>query len=666
LQKTAINQLQCGRAPAPNVKSFLRIYLRYPLFTLFALRVERMWNTRALERLFWRLICALALCVGFAAPGYAQTCGPATMQGSAPAGWETYCWLDFATYNDATARSVAGQNFSFSLSDGSTLSFNVRATTTTSTAFNAVVAPSWGGAAVGNSAFMGIPGRPILYTTSGGTKNLVFSGITITPPPGAPAVTAYSFVAADAESTNTGEFLEFETNGSNWQILDQVEPIGGGSNYPSIPASWTTVFRETGANGQVGGYIVGSNSPTTVTTRMGAGGLQGAMFAVRFASIRLRKTITGARVDPADQFTFQVKAASAGPSDPPLATGTTTGTGNGPFSATPLSLASGIALTISESMAAGSVSALSKYESRLNCTNSTGSSTTPLPNNLPTTSYNFGALQFGDAVICVFNNAALPHIRLNKALGSGGRRFNTDQFTVRINQGTTVVASATTSGTGSTVTGGNTGLVQLSAGTAYSLDEIMSGPGSLSQYTAGLACTNATNGVTTSFPTGIPGAITPVLGDIISCTITNTRLAGNATLVVAKTSTVLSDGISVTNPKAIPGAVVRYTITVQNTGNLSVDANSIVIEDAFPPNFTLDASTPFTFVEGARSSGLNTFNQSTMVTYSSTGSAPFSAPLGSGYNSAVRAFRFAPTGTMRNANTSGPSSFSISFVGRIE
>jgi hypothetical protein len=395
---------------------------------------------------------------------------------------------------------------------------------------------------------------------------------------------------------------------------------------------------------------------------MQAGGLQGAMFAVRFASIRLRKTITGARVNAADQFTFRVSATSSGTT---LASGTTTGTGNGPFSATPLSLASGIGLTLSEAMAAGSVSTLAKYQSRLTCTNTTTSSTTPLPNNLLTTSYNFGALQFGDAVICVFNNAAFPHIRISKALGAGGRRFNTDQFTVRINQASTVVASATTTGTGTTVTGGNTGLVQVTPGTAYTLDEIMFGPGSLSQYTSALACTNATNGVTTTFPTTVPGNITPVLGDVISCVVTNTRLAGNATLVVSKTSTVLSDGVSAANPKSIPGAIVRYTITVQNTGNLSVDANSIVIVDAFPPNFTLDASTPFTFTEGARPSNLNAFNQGTMVTYSNTGSAPFTAPLGTGYNAAIRAFRYAPTGTMQGANATGPSSFSISFVGRL-
>lgn len=600
-------------------------------------------------------------CVAGASPASAQSCAPATTQGTAPSGWETYCWLDFTTYNDATARSGAGQNFSFSLSDGSTLSFNLRVTPTGSTAFSSVPAPSWTGAAVGNTAFIGIPGRPILYTAAAGSKSIVFSGITITPPPGAPAVTAYSFVAADAESTNDGENLQFVTNGSGWQILDQVNPISG-NNYPSITGTGTTTFTETGVAGTVGGYIVGSNSPTTVTANMQAGGLQGAMFAVRFASIRLRKTITGARVDPTDQFTFRVTATSSGTT---MATGTTTGTGNGPFSASPLSLASGIPLTLSEVMAAGSASALSKYVSRLTCTNSTSSST-PLPNNVLTTSYNFGALQFGDAVICVFNNAALPHIRVQKALGTGGRRFSTDQFTVRINQGATLVASSTTAGTGTTVTGGNTGLVQVVAGTAYALDEIMSGPGSLTQYTRTLACTNATNGVTTTFPTMVPGNITPVLGDVITCTITNTRIAGNATLVVTKSSAVLSDGVSGSNPKAIPGARIQYTITVQNTGNLSVDANSIIITDPFPPDFTLDASTPMTMNVG--NSGLNAFNQSTMVTYSSQvgGGAPYTAPLGTGYNAALTGLRFQPSGTMAAATTSGPSSFSFTFVGRVD
>ena len=613
------------------------------------------------QRLCLKFLCALMLfwSIG-AAPAYAQTCGPATSQGTAPSGWETYCWLDFTSYNDATARSTSGQNFSYALSDGSTLSFNLKVTPTSATAFSSITAPSWTGAAVGNTAFLGIPGRPILYTASAGSKSIVFSSILITPPPGAPAVTAYSFVAADAESTNNGENLQFVTNGTGWTVLDQVDPISG-SAYPTISGTGTSTFTETGVAGTVGGYIVGSNSPTTVTANMLAGGLQGAMFAVRFASMRLRKSITGARVDATDQFTFRVTATSSGST---LASGTTTGTGNGPFNAAPLSLASGIPLTLTEAMSAGSASALSKYQSRLTCTNA-NSSTTSLPSNVLTTSYSFGALQFGDAVICVFTNAANPHIRLLKALGTGGRRFSTDQFTVRIRNGATDISTSTTTGTGSTVVGGDTALVQLNAGTAYLLDEIISGPGSLTQYTSVMGCTNGTNGVTTSFPTTVPGAITPVLGDVITCTITNTRLAGNATLVIAKSSMIVSDGISASNPKALPGAVVRYTIIVQNTGSLSVDANSIVIQDPFPANFTLDASTPFTFTNGTVPSGLNAFNQSTMLTYSTTAGAPYSAPLGSGYNAALRSFRFAPTGTMAAATASGPSTFSISFVGRV-
>lgn len=609
----------------------------------------------------WVFAAAILLCGIAAKPAYAQSCAPATTQGTAPTGWETYCWLDFTTYNDATARSVAGQNFAIPLADGSTLNFNLKVTPTTATAFRSTAAPSWSGAAVGNTAFIGIPGRPILYTNSAGAKSITFSAISITPAPGAPAVSSYSFVAADAESTNNGENLQFVTNGGNWTILDQVNPISG-NTYPTISGVGTNTFTETGVAGTVGGYIVGSNSPTTVTANMQAGGLQGAMFAVRFASMRLRKSIVGARVDPTDQFNFRISSTSTGTV---LASGTTSGTGSGPFNATPLSLASGLPLTISEVMAAGSVSALSKYQGRLTCTNGNTGSSTVMPNNVVTTSYNFGALQFGDTVICTITNTAFPHIRVQKALGAN-RRFSTDQFTVRINQGGSVVSSATTTGTGSTVTGGNTGLVQVTAGTAYTLDEIMSGPGSLSQYTRTMACTNATNGVTTSFPTTVPGTITPVMGDVITCTITNTATAANARLEVTKTSVVLSDNVSATNPKAIPGARVRYTITVSNTGNLAVDANTIIIADPFPPDFTLDASTPMTMAVG--NSGLNAFNQTTMVTYSSqaSGGAPYTAPLGSGYNPAITGLRFQPGGTMAAATASGPTSFSFSFTGRID
>jgi uncharacterized repeat protein (TIGR01451 family) len=603
---------------------------------------------------------------GWASPAAAQNCAPATSQGTAPPSWQTYCWINLSTYNDTTARTAAGQAFSITLTDGSTLSFRIRNTGTPGIV--SIAAPSWTGAAVGNTAFLGIPGRPILYQQAGGQNDLTISNITVTPPPGVPAVTAYSFVVADAESSNNGESLRFVTNGSAWTILDQVNPISG-STYPIISGAGTTQFDVTGVAGRVGAYIVGSNSPTTINVRIVGGGLQGVMFAVRFASIRLTKVISGARVDPADQFQFQVRATGSGAV---LGTGTTSGTGLGPFNATAVSLASGLPLSLVETMAPGSVTPLSDYESRLTCTNGTAGSTTPLPTNVLTTSYSLGALQFGDALICTFTNRPFPHLRISKLLGAGGRQFSTDQFTVRIRNGSTVAASTTTSGTGSTVTNGATPMTRVSAGTAYTLDEIPAGSmADLSQYTQSMTCTNANASSSTALGTGYPRTITPALGDVITCALTNTRLAGNANLVLDKTSLLLSDPVTGSvSPFHIPGAEIRYRLRVYNSGNLAADAGSVYVYDTLPPGVAVNTTGAFTFTNGAIASGLS-FNPATDVRFSNSAAVPASfaactyTPV-TQYDAAVRHVCFRLTGTMAAATAAGQPSFTIAFDTRVQ
>lgn len=619
----------------------------------------RAWTRRLLAFFSVALLWAA---MSFAAPANAQTCGAATSQGTAPAGWQTYCWLDFSTYNDTTARSVSGQNFSFTLSDGSILTFNLKATSTAATAATSITAPSWTGAAVGNSAFLGIPGRPILYmANNGSTVTFNITNILITPPPGAPAVTAYAFVAADAESTDGAESIRFVTNGGGWQMLDSVNAISG-SNMPTQAGIGTSTFDTTGGGlpSYTGGYIVGTTSPTSVTARMIGSGLQGVMFAVRFASIRLTKQIVGARINAADQFTFRITATSSGTT---LASGTTSGTGNGPFTAAAVSLASGIPLTISEAMAAGSVSTLSQYRGSLTCINGTAGSSTILPTNLIASSYSFGALQFGDAIQCTFTNAPYPHIRVRKALATSGRRFAGDQFTVRLLHGSTVLASSSTTGTSATVTGGDTGFIQVSSGTAYTVDEIGVGSTSLSVYTAVTGCTNAWAGSTTALPTGMPGTVTPQVGDVITCTITNTR-KNTAVLTIAKVSTVISDPVNgTTNPMMIPGAIVEYAITVTNEGNTTVTSNSLIMLDVLPSNVAYDRVTGVSFTNGTTASGLNAFNASTMVTYSNqpSGGTPFTyTPTGT-YDTAVTGMRIAPTGTMAAATATAKPSFTIRY-----
>lgn len=615
---------------------------------------------QAIARLLAQLFAMLVMT--WSGPALAAVCAPATSQGTAPASWQTYCWLDFSGYNDTTARSGAGQSFNYTLSDGATLTFTVR---TTGAGITSITAPSWTGAAVGNTAFLGIPNRPILYQTAAGTSQITISNITITPPPGSPAVTAYMFVAADAESTNNGESLSFNTNGGAWTLLDQVNPISG-NLYPTQTGLGTNTFTETGVAGTVGGYIVGSTSPTQVQTTLVGGGLQGAMFAVRFASMRLTKVISGARIDPADQFKFDVKATSSGTI---LATGTTTGTGTGPFTAAAISLASGIPLTLTESMAGGSVSPLSSYSPSLSCTNGTSGSTTPLPTNVATTSYDFGALQFGDAIACTFTNTAFPHVRIQKALGGTGRRFATDQFTMIVAQGSTTVATTTTTGTGTTVSTGATALTRVTAGLSYTFSEAASGTTVLSQYTATMSCTNARNGSTTNY--AVPVTLTPVLGDIITCTVTNTPRAANASLTTVKSSTVISDPVNgTTNPKLIPGAVLSYGINVSNSGTMAVDSSTIFILDPLPSVLEYNGASTVVFSNGAPVSGL-TFNAATDVRWSKSATAPASFAActdtpAAGFDATIRYVCIRPSGTMAGATGAGQPSFTVSFQTRIK
>ena len=63
-------------------------------------------------------------------------------------------------------------------------------------------------------------------------------------------------------------------------------------------------------------------------------------------------------------------------------------------------------------------------------------------------------------------------------------------------------------------------------------------------------------------------------------------IVSSAALSISKTSTVISDPFNLTtNPKAIPGAVVEYRITLTNTG--AVDADDVLITDVISSDLTL-------------------------------------------------------------------------------
>lgn len=78
-----------------------------------------------------------------------------------------------------------------------------------------------------------------------------------------------------------------------------------------------------------------------------------------------------------------------------------------------------------------------------------------------------------------------------------------------------------------------------------------------------------------------PGQQAIAIHDLIACNPV-------AALSVTKVSTLISDPVNLgTNPKAIPGAVVEYLITVANNGTAATDANSVVVLDNGPPDAKL-------------------------------------------------------------------------------
>ena len=368
-----------------------------------------------------RALFVLGLLAALARPAAANTCAPAAVQGTAPSDYQTYCWLDFTGYSDAQAQA-GGQVFSFSLPDGSTLTLTLQVTTNkTNPALNAHAVPSWSGSAIGHSGFSGIPGNPVLYESqSGSTVHVVLNNINVTPPAGSGVTDTYAIIAADGESTNQGESLSFTTNGSPWA---EVAQIPNGPNFPTLAGVGPNTVTETGLAGTVGAFAFASvNNPTVVSSVLVGTGLQGAMFAVRYASMAVNAQFNGTRANAADQFTYSVKTLGG----QTLASNSTTGTGLGPF--TPASLATiaaGYPFVVNEVQAAGSVSPATDYAVSLTCTNqTTGSSSTVLPTNQAVSTYTFASLQYGDAINCLFtdtaNRANLTIAKTGPASVSGG------------------------------------------------------------------------------------------------------------------------------------------------------------------------------------------------------------------------------------------------------
>jgi uncharacterized repeat protein (TIGR01451 family) len=572
----------------------------------------------------------LILAAGLANPARASTCAPATVQGTAPADYQDYCWLDFTGYSDTLAQG-AGQPFTFNLPDGSILTFRLTVSTNgANPALQAHVVPSWTGSAIGHSAFSGIPGNPVLYEPqSGSTVHVALNNIVVTPPPGSGATASYAIIAADGESTNQNESLSFTTNGLPWT---QVATIPFGTQFPTVSGVGTATVTETGVAGTVGSFAFASfNNPTQISSVLVGGGLQGAMFAIRYASLAVTTQLSGARANAADQFTYSINSVGG----TLVASGTTTGAGAGPYPPAILpTIASGYPLIVSVVMAPGSASALASYGVSLTCTNaSTGTSSTVLPVNHQGNTYTFPALRFGDAISCVFTTTAN---RANLSIAKSGP--------ASVNAGAAVSYNVIVS----------------NAGPADASGTLIKDPAVANFTAAAVTCTAASGGAQCPSAAQLTianlqgaGIAIPALPNGGSVTIAVLGSAGNGSGNIANVASIAAPATLInTNPVASSAAATTVVP--------AADAASTL---AFPA--TVNAGRPVSGTVTFSNIGLGTANGTTfaITVPANLGSAPTLSGLPTGvtytYNASTGAITLAgmPT-TLAPAAVLGPISLS--------
>lgn len=148
-----------------------------------------------------------------------------------------------------------------------------------------------------------------------------------------------------------------------------------------------------------------------------------------------------------------------------------------------------------------------------------------------------------------------------------------------------------------------------------------------------------------------------------------------ASPLVSKVAQTISDPVNGgSNPKSIPGAVVRYTIGIANQGLGAVDAGTLVITDPLPADVALyvdtSAGDPIEFVDGAVSSGL-AYSYATDVTFSNQagGGPPYNytpVPDTDGFDPAITGLRINPSGAMNPAVGANVPSFNIRLHVRVQ
>ncbi len=144
-------------------------------------------------------------------------------------------------------------------------------------------------------------------------------------------------------------------------------------------------------------------------------------------------------------------------------------------------------------------------------------------------------------------------------------------------------------------------------------------------------------------------------------------------LGVVKDVATISDPINLgTDPKAIPAAVVNFTLSVENTGSLSPDNDSLTVVDTVPNELSLCVTSVCLsggpVILDATGSPVPPGVTIGAVEYSDDNGATFAytpAPDADGFDANVDAVRITLDGTMSSISIAGPPSFDLIFAARV-
>jgi hypothetical protein len=267
-------------------------------------------NSRRAPRGQW-LLASAALLLAFAclllpsralAQATPQGCGYGTGGPNA----SNLCWFDMTAYNDALARTPAGQPMSVTLPGGYTVTFALTSRPVPGAPSYPIVdpraVPIETRFAFGSSDYVGVPGMPALYSRDAGTNgvNLTLSNISVVDSSGAP-VTGYSFAIADSENNiNTENFTW--TSDKPLKLVGVANPTSTRGCHNALTGLGTTSVTCTGQGTDPGGspprpwyddVVVGADTPSTISVSMRTPARSGVAFAIMTSKIQVTKQVVG-------------------------------------------------------------------------------------------------------------------------------------------------------------------------------------------------------------------------------------------------------------------------------------------------------------------------------------------------------------------------------------